>query len=112
MSKTALAFCITHTSAFGHLTHLTPFALQTAFPFSDYYGVSVPMRLAPVRESRVSCVVDVQVGLGAPVRTLKTAIGCPASSERVSMSKSFGIEFGLRTCCSAFPGSPGCLTAV
>src|SRR5437879_439495 len=35
MSKRASAFCITHTSASEHLIHLPPFALWTAFPFSD-----------------------------------------------------------------------------
>jgi len=43
MSRIMLAFCITHTFISGHLIHLTPFALWTAFPSSDYYGVSVPI---------------------------------------------------------------------
>jgi len=60
-----LALCITHTFMAGHPVYLSPFALWTAFPSSDYYGDSVPMRLAPVRESRVPHSVDVQAGLGA-----------------------------------------------
>jgi hypothetical protein len=53
-------------------TYLSPFAMWTAFPSADYYGDSVPMRLAPVRESRVSYVVDVQVGLGALFVSLRS----------------------------------------
>src|SRR5438477_43699 len=33
MSSSALAFCITHTSATEHLTYLALFAVWTAFPF-------------------------------------------------------------------------------
>jgi len=47
------------------LTYLSPFAMYQALPGSDYYGDSVPLRLAPVRESRVPFTVDVQDGLGA-----------------------------------------------
>jgi hypothetical protein len=53
MSRSALAFCITHTSASEHLTHLAPFAVWTAFPPSDYYGASVALGVSPVRQSRV-----------------------------------------------------------
>src|SRR5262245_28535108 len=65
MSRSMSVFCITHAFISGHLTHLAPFAVWTAFPPSDYYGASVPMRLSPFSESRVSCAVDVQAGLGA-----------------------------------------------
>ena len=59
------------------LVYLPPFALQTALPSSDYYGGSVPMRLSPVRESRVFDVVDVQADLGAlfvSLRSLETTL--------------------------------------
>ena len=36
------------------LAHLPPFAMWPAFPSADYYGGSVPMRVAPFRESRIS----------------------------------------------------------
>src|SRR5438132_5402036 len=65
MSKSMLVFCITHAFISGHLIHLAPFAMWTAFPSADYYGASVPMRLAPFRASRVPSAVDVQDGLGA-----------------------------------------------
>jgi hypothetical protein len=42
----------------NHRVYLPPFALWTAFPSSDYYGDSVPMRLSPFRESRVPRIVD------------------------------------------------------
>ena len=42
-----------------HLVHLSPFAMWSAFPSSDYYGDSVPMRLSPFRESRVFPSIDV-----------------------------------------------------
>src|SRR5262245_37780705 len=75
MSRSMSVFCITHAFISGHLTHLAPFAVWTAFPPSDYYGASVPMGLSPCRESRVPCVVDVQVAVGAPfvpLRSLET----------------------------------------
>jgi hypothetical protein len=59
------AFRISRTFMPGHSTYLSPFALWPAFPTSDYYGDSVPMRLAPVRESHVPHAVDVQDGAGA-----------------------------------------------
>src|SRR6266542_807449 len=65
MARMVSAFCIPHTFPAGHPARLTPFAMWTVFPPSDYYGVSVPLRLAPVRESRVPYPVDVQDGLGA-----------------------------------------------
>src|SRR4051812_25760821 len=65
MSASASAFCITHTSARGHLIYLAPFAMCQAFPGSDYYGASVALGVAPVRQSRVPLAADVQDGLGA-----------------------------------------------
>ena len=59
------AFGITPTFTATPPTHLAPFALWTAFPSADYYGASVPVRLAPRRASRVPSTVDVQDGLGA-----------------------------------------------
>jgi hypothetical protein len=40
--------------------------MWSAFPASDYYGDSVAMRVAPVRQSHDPCAVDVQDDLGAP----------------------------------------------
>jgi len=37
------------------MVHLPPFAMWPAFPASDYYDGSVPMGVAPVRESRIPC---------------------------------------------------------
>src|SRR5436305_5856485 len=77
MSRSASAFCITHTSASEHPIHLPPFPVWAAFPPSEYYGGSVPLRLSPVRESRVPCVVDVAVAVGAlfvPLRSLETTL--------------------------------------
>ena len=77
MFKTVSAFCITHTFTLAHPIHLTPFALCQAFPGSDYYGVSVALGVAPGRQSRVSSLVDVQGGLGAPfvsLRSLETTL--------------------------------------
>src|SRR3954464_5282225 len=65
MSRSASAFCITHTSAPGHLTYLAPFAVCQAFPGPDHYGASVALGVAPFRQSRVPLVADVQDGLGA-----------------------------------------------
>ena len=39
--------------------HLSPFAMEWAFPTSDYYGDSVTLGLAPVRPSRVPLVLNV-----------------------------------------------------
>src|SRR5215831_9742394 len=75
MSRSASAFCLTPTSASEHLIHLPPFAMWTAFPSSDYYGASVALGLSPFRRSRVPCVVDVQVAVGAlfvSLRSLET----------------------------------------
>jgi hypothetical protein len=40
-------------------SRLTPFALRTAFPPSDYYGVSVAVGVSPFRQSRVPSAADV-----------------------------------------------------
>src|SRR3989442_6636918 len=54
IAKTVRASCISHTFLLLlSISHLPPFAMQTAFPFSDYYGGSVPLEVAPPRESRV-----------------------------------------------------------
>ena len=63
--SSASALRITRTFAVTRRSYLTPFALWTAFPSSDYYGVSVALSLAAVRRSRVPHSVDVQDGLGA-----------------------------------------------
>src|SRR5207253_5876556 len=55
-----------------HPIRLAPFAMWTAFPPSDYYGASVPMGLSPFRRSRVPCVVDVQVAVGALFVSLRS----------------------------------------
>ena len=75
MFRSASAFCITHTSAAEHPIHLPPFPRWAAFPSSEYCGGSVPVGLAPGRESRVPCVVDIQAAVGAPfvpLRSLQT----------------------------------------
>jgi hypothetical protein len=47
-----LAVCISHTFfLFAVENHLSPFALWTAFPSSDYYDDSVTMSLATFRRS-------------------------------------------------------------
>jgi hypothetical protein len=45
--------------AFEMSLSLSPFAMWTALPSSDYYGDSVTMRLAPVRSSRVPWALNV-----------------------------------------------------
>ena len=65
--------CISHPLAFQMSPGLSPFAMYQAFPDADYYGDSVAMGVAPFRRSRVPCVVDVQVAVGAlfvPLRSL------------------------------------------
>jgi len=76
----ALGITPTFTATFS--AHLAPFALWTAFPSADYYGASVAMRLAPVRQSRVPPTVDVADGLGAlfvslfrPLETAHSSLG-------------------------------------
>ena len=69
------ALRISRTFTPGDPTHLAPFAVWAAFPPSDYYGASVALGVSPVRRSRVPCVVDVQVAVGArfvPLRSLET----------------------------------------
>jgi hypothetical protein len=71
------ALRITRTFISGNPVYLLHFAMWTAFPPSDYYWSSVPMRLSPFRESRVFDVVDVQADLGAPFvssRSLETTL--------------------------------------
>src|ERR1700720_4040410 len=77
MSRSASAFCITHPFASVHPVYLSPFAMWTAFPSSDYYGDTVAMGFAPFRQSRVPTGVDVLGRFRCPVRVLMTAIGSP-----------------------------------
>jgi hypothetical protein len=72
MFKTVSALRITRTFTGNDPAHLPPFAVWWAFPTSDYYGGSVAMGLAPFRRSRVSCVIDVQIGLGASFIPLRS----------------------------------------
>jgi len=48
---------------FWHNVHLLVESLE--FPDSDYYGDSVALGVAPCRQSRIPCAVDVQDGSGA-----------------------------------------------
>jgi hypothetical protein len=48
------AFRISRTSIPLGLDYLSPFAMWSAFPTADYYGDSVALGLAPVRQSRDS----------------------------------------------------------
>ena len=57
--KTVSAFRIARTSTFGLSDHLSPFALWTVLPSSDYYEDSVALGLASVRRSRVPLVLNV-----------------------------------------------------
>src|SRR5690242_16436924 len=84
MSSNALAVCITHTSAFGHPTHLAPFAVWPAFPTSDYYGASVALGVAPVRRSRVPTGLDVQDGVGASFVSLFRSLEATQPSQSAS----------------------------
>src|ERR1700738_4027086 len=89
MSRSALAFCITHTSASEHLVYLPPFPVWPAFPSSEYYGGSVPLGLSPFRESRIPCVVDKKVAVGAlfvSLRSLQTTLFPGACQRRKSFS--------------------------
>src|SRR3954447_4421757 len=61
------------------MASLPPFPLWTAFPSSEYYGGSVPLGLAPVRESRVSCTVRRSGRFRCPFHVLEIATGDPAS---------------------------------
>src|SRR6266849_1010468 len=103
MSRSASAFCITHTSASEHLTRLPPFALGTVFPSSDYYGGSVALRLSPVRRSRVPCVADDQVAVGALfvfLRSLET-IPLPQACRRRMTFTSGGAITAVSRCSRA-----------
>jgi len=77
---------ITRTFTSEHPTYLAPFAMYQAFPGADYYGASVAVGVSPVRRSRIPCIVDVQVAVGAlfvPLRSLETTPllrGCPDAS--------------------------------
>src|SRR5579871_1574522 len=71
MIRIVLAFCISHTFTLGHLTYLSPFAMWTAFPPSDYYGDSVPVRLAPFRESRFPAWLTLSGWFRCPTHTLE-----------------------------------------
>ena len=57
--KTVSAFRISRTLTSWSSDHLSPFAMWTALPSSDYYGDSVTLGLAPVRPSRVPLVLNV-----------------------------------------------------
>ena len=61
----ALAFGMAHPWALGHPNRRTPLAVGPAVPDADSYGVSVPLRRAPGRESRVPSAVDVPDDCGA-----------------------------------------------
>ena len=78
--------------------YLPPFAMWPAFPTSDYYGGSVAIGLSPLRQSRISCMLDVQDGSRCPFRVLEIAGSNPAPLERV--------RYGL--CDRSYPGAPGC----
>jgi hypothetical protein len=64
--KSASAFRLTRTSALGSSGHLSPFALWTAFPPSDYYGASVALGRASARRSRVPWMLNVSSATQAP----------------------------------------------
>jgi hypothetical protein len=57
--KTGSAFRISRTWTFWLSDHLSPFAVWTALPSSDYYGDSVAVGLASRRRSRVPWVLNV-----------------------------------------------------
>ena len=84
---------ITRTFTFCHPIHLPPFAMYQAFPGSDYYGGSVAIGVAPRRQSRVSCVVDAQDGLGASFVSLRSleAIQLLRSALRAKSVNSFSL---------------------
>ena len=58
-SQNRSAFRISRTWTFWLSDHLSPFALWTALPPSDYYGDSVALGLASGRRSRVPLVLNV-----------------------------------------------------
>ena len=57
--KTVSVFRISRTWTFWSSDHLSPFAVWTALPSSDYYGDSVAVGLASRRRSRVPSVLNV-----------------------------------------------------
>src|SRR5262249_50484414 len=92
-----------------------------AFPSADYYGGSVAIGLVPRRQSRVSCLLDVQNGLGAhfvplrllivtglpwsmfkPGRSERPVIWEPWVSTFVSRKRSLHLGY-LGSCSLAFP---------
>src|SRR4051812_34537677 len=89
MLSSVSAFCIAHTLTTEHPIHLAPFAVWTAFPSSDYYGASVALSLAAGRRSRVSCLNDVQDGLGALFVPLRPSHCGPTPPECVAPIRFF-----------------------
>jgi len=59
LPKSVSAFRISRTSTFWLPDHLSPFAMWTALPSSDYYGDSVAVGLASRRRSRIPLVLNV-----------------------------------------------------
>ena len=57
--KIVSAFRISRTWTSWSSDHLSPFAMWTALPSSDYYGDSVAVGLASRRRSRVPLVLNV-----------------------------------------------------
>src|SRR5262249_20694150 len=57
--RTVSALRIARTWTFGSSDHLSPFAMWTTLPSSDYYGDSVAVGLASRRRSRVPSVLHV-----------------------------------------------------
>jgi len=51
MSSVVSASRMSRTSTNCHQVHLSPFAMYPVFPDSDYYGDSVALGLAPLRQS-------------------------------------------------------------
>jgi hypothetical protein len=108
MFRMVSALRITRTFTSCHPVHLSPFAVCQAFPGSDYYGDSVAVGVAPVRQSRVPHPADVQDGLGVlfvpffrPLKTAQLPRGaspCQLTAGRVA-SALFSQRVG---------GSPGC----
>ena len=97
------ALRISRTFTSSQPIHLAPFALWTAFPSADYYGASVALGVAPVRQSRVPCVVDVQVAVGAlfvPLRSLET-IPLPRACRRRRSFTSGGAITAVNRCSRA-----------
>ena len=62
---------------------LSPFAMRTAFLFSDYYGDSATLRLAPRRSSRISVRATSECAGGAPFGSLSEFSARRPSCERL-----------------------------